>query len=113
MARTSGFLLLPLVVASVLGLGYVVVQILSGSATPYPRHAAGVVERTETTTIRLSETTTCDSCTDWEGPGERRVTYRELVFLGVPLVRLSTTRTIYCSVCADPVAALERQESQE
>jgi hypothetical protein len=32
------------------------------------------------------------------------------VFLGVPLVRLSTTQTVRCAVCADPLAAIEEQE---
>jgi hypothetical protein len=110
MARTSGFLLLPLVLALILGLGYVVVQISTRAPSPYPRIASGVFERTESTAIRLSETNVCESCTDREGAGERRITYRELVFLGVPLVRLSTTRTVLCNVCADPLASLERRE---
>ena len=48
--------------------------------------------------------------TDREGAGERRSTHRELVFLGVPLVRLSTTRTVRCELCADPLGALEDDE---
>jgi len=107
MARASGFLLLPLLCALVLGLGYVAVQIATGSPSPYPRIASGTFERTESTEIRLSETTPCDSCTDREGPGESRTTYREFVFLGVPLVRLSTTETALCTVCADPLAATD------
>jgi hypothetical protein len=107
MGRVSGFLLLPLALALLLGLGYVAVQIVTGSPSPYPRIASGTFERTETTAIQLSETASCASCTDWEGPGERRTTYRELVFLGVPLVRLSTTQTVFCEVCADPLAAVE------
>jgi hypothetical protein len=31
------------------------------------------------------------------------------VFLGVPLVRLSTTQAVFCEVCADPLAAVEDQ----
>ncbi|WP_134671891.1 hypothetical protein [Halorussus marinus] len=107
MARVSGFLLVPLLLAALLGLGYVGVRIATGTSSPYPRIASGVVERTESTPIRLSEETPCDSCTDWEGPGERRITHREVVFLGVPLVRLSTTRTVLCEVCADPLATVE------
>jgi hypothetical protein len=110
MARASGFLLLPLAFALLLGLGYVAVQIVTGSPTPYPRIASGTFERTESTAIQLSETTPCESCTDWEGPGECRTTHREFVFLGVPLVRLSTTQTVLCEVCADPLAATEDQE---
>ena len=110
MARVSGFLLLPLALALVLGLGYVAVRIVTGSPSPYPRIASGTFERTETTAIQLSETASCESCTDREGPGERRTTYRELVFLGVPLVRLSTTQSVLCEVCADPLAASENQE---
>ena len=110
MARASGFLLLPLALALLLVLGYVAVQIVTGSASPYPRIASGTFERTESTAIQLSETTPCESCTDWEGPGECRTTHREFVFLGVPLVRLSTTRTVLCTVCADPLAATEDRE---
>ena len=110
MARVSGFLLLPLALALVLVLGYVAVQIVTGSPSSYPRIASGVFERTETTAVQLSEAVSCESCTDREGPGERRTTHRELVFLGVPLVRLSTTRTVLCEVCADPLAALENRE---
>ena len=111
MARTSGFLLLPLVLGVLLGLGYVLVQIATGPPSPYPRIASGTFERTESTPVQLSEATPCDSCTDWEGPGERRDTHRELVFLGVPLVRLSTSRIVLCEVCADPLAALEGRET--
>jgi len=111
MARTSGFLLLPLVLGLFLGLGYVVVQIVTGPPSPYPRIASGTFERTESTAVELSETSPCESCTDWEGPGERRDIHRELVFLGVPLVRLSTSRTVLCEVCANPLAALEDQET--
>ncbi|MFC4551202.1 MULTISPECIES: hypothetical protein [Halorussus] len=110
MARASGFLLLPLVLALVLGLGYVAVRSATGTPSPYPRIASGVFERSDAEAIRLSETDVCESCADWEGTGERRVTHREFVFLGVPLVRLSTTRTVRCEVCADPVAALECRE---
>ncbi|MFC6864389.1 hypothetical protein ACFQGE_13085 [Halomicroarcula sp. GCM10025817] len=110
MARVSGFLLLPLALALLLGLGYVGSQILAGSPSPYPRIASGVFERTESEQIQLSETAACESCTDRDGPGQRRITHRELVFLGVPLVRLSTTRVILCALCADPVAALEDEE---
>jgi len=110
MARASGFLLLPFALALVLGLGYVAAQIVTGSPSPYPRIASGAFERTETTAIQLSETAPCESCTDWDGPGERRTTYRELVFLGVPLIRLSTTQTVLCEVCADPLAATEERE---
>ena len=111
MARTSGFLLVPLVFGLVLGLGYVFVQIATGTPSSYPRIASGTFERTESTAVRLSEATPCDSCTDWEGPGERRDTHRELVFLGVPLVRLSTSRTVLCEVCADPLAAVGDEET--
>ncbi len=110
MARVSGFLLLPLALALLLGLGYVAVQILTGSPSPYPRIASGVFERTESTAVQLSERGPCESCTDRKGPGERRTTHKELVFLGVPLVRLSTTQTVLCEVCADPLAAIEDQE---
>ena len=110
MARVSGFLLLPLALALLLGLGYVAVQILTGSPSPYPRIASGVFERSESTAVQLSERGPCKSCTDWKGPGERRTTYKELVFLGVPLVRLSTTQIILCEVCADPLATIEDQE---
>lgn len=110
MARTSGVLLLPLALALLLGLGYVAVRIVSGSSSPYSRIASGTFERTESTAIQLSETAPCESCTDWEGPGERRTTHREFVFLGVPLVRLSTTRTVLCEVCADPLAATDDRE---
>lgn len=110
MARASGFLLMPLVLALILGLGYVAVQIMTGTSSPYLRIASGVFERTESIAIQLSETDACESCTDWEGAGERRITYREFVFLGIPLVRLSTTRTVRCEVCADPLAALEHRE---
>jgi hypothetical protein len=109
MARTSGVLLLPLAFALVLGLGYVAVRIVTGPPSPYRRVASGTFERTEATAIQLSETASCASCTDWEGPGERRTTHRELVFLGVPLVRLSTTQTVFCEVCADPLAAVEER----
>jgi len=111
MARTSGVLLVPLVLGLLLGLGYVVVQIATGAPSPYPRIASGIFERTESTPVQLSEVTPCDSCTDWEGSGERRDTHRELVFLGVPIVRLSTSRTVLCAVCADPLAALEDRET--
>lgn len=57
-----------------------------------------------------SRTAPCASCTDREGPGERRTTHREFVFLDVPLVRLSTTQTVLCEVCAEPLAAIEDQE---
>jgi hypothetical protein len=110
MARVSGFLLLPLVLALVLGLGYVFVRILTDSNSPYPRIASGVFERTESTPMQLSESAACDSCTEREGPGERRITHREFVFLGVPLVRLSTTQTVLCDTCADPLAAMENHE---
>ncbi|RLM88001.1 hypothetical protein D3D02_13785 [Halobellus sp. Atlit-38R] len=110
MARVSGFLLLPLALALLLGLGYVAVQILTGSPSPYPRIASGVFERSESTAVQLSERSPCESCTDWKGPGERRTTHKELVFLGVPLVRLSTTQIILCEVCADPLATIEDQE---
>ena len=110
MARASGFLLLPLALALLLGLGYVAVQIVTGSPSPYPRIASGTFERTESTAIQLSETGPCASCSDREGPGERRTTHREFVFLGVPLVRLSTTQTVLCKVCADPLAAIEDRE---
>jgi len=111
MARTSGFLLVPLVLGLLLGLGYVLGRIVIGAPSPYPRIASGTFERTESTPVRLSEATPCDSCTDWEGPGERRETHRELVFLGVPLVRLSTSRIVLCEVCADPLSALEDRET--
>ena len=111
MARASGFLLLPLVLVLILGLGYVVVQIVVGTPSSYPRIASGVFEQTESTAIRLSETDACESCTDREGSGKCQITHRELVFLGVPLVRLSTTRVILCEVCADPLPALEDQET--
>ena len=110
MARVSGFLLLPLALALLLGLGYVGTQIIAGSPSPYPRIASGVFERTESEAIQLSETETCESCTDQEGPGQRRITHRDLVFLGVPLARLSTTQVVLCDLCADPVAALEDEE---
>jgi len=111
MARASGFLLVPLVLGLLLGLGYVFVQILTGAPSPYPRIASGTLERTESTPVQLSEATPCDSCTDWEGAGERRDIHRELVFLGVPLVRLSTSRIVLCEVCADPLAAIENRET--
>ncbi|MFC7028402.1 hypothetical protein ACFQH8_15090 [Halomicroarcula sp. GCM10025710] len=76
MARVSGFLLLPLALVLILGLGYVGSQILAGSPSPYPRIASGVFERTESEPIQLSETEACESCTDQEGPGQRRITYR-------------------------------------
>ena len=110
MARVSGFLLLPLALALLLGLGYVGTQIIAGSPSPYPRIASGVFERMESDAIELSETAACESCTDREGPGQRRITHRELVFLGVPLARLSTTQVILCDLCADPVGALEDEE---
>ena len=110
LARTSGVLLLPLLLALLLGLGYVAVQLVRGEPTPYPRVASGVFERHESTAVQLSETTPCESCTDDEGPGERRTTHREVVFLGVPLVRLSTTRTVRCSVCVDPLDSLDDRE---
>jgi len=110
MARASGFLLLPLALALLLGLGYVAVRVVTGSPSPYPRIASGTFERIESASVQLSETTPCESCTDWEGPGECRTTHTELVFLGVPLVRLSTTQTVLCEVCADPLAATEDQE---
>jgi hypothetical protein len=110
MARTSGFLLLPLALVLVLALGYVAVRVVTDSESPYPRVASGVFGRTESTAVRLSETDACDSCTDREGPGERRTTHREFVFLGVPLVRLSTTETVLCDVCADPLAAAENRD---
>jgi hypothetical protein len=110
MARVSGVLLLPLLLVLLLGLGYVTVEIVTGPPSSYPRFASGTFERTESTAVSLSETTPCESCTDWTGPGERRTTHREFVFLGVPLVRLSTTQTVRCAVCADPLAAIEEQE---
>ncbi|MFC6723938.1 hypothetical protein ACFQE1_06035 [Halobium palmae] len=103
MARLSGPLLLPVALAVLLGLGYVAVRIAAGGSTPYPRLASDVVERTETERIELSDAVACESCTDDEGVGERRTTYRDLVFLGVPLVRLSTVRTVRCELCADPL----------
>jgi hypothetical protein len=110
MARTSGFLLLPPALLLVLALGYVGVRIVTGAPSPYHRIASGVFERTDSEPVRLSETDGCNSCTDREGAGERRSTHRELVFLGVPLVRLSTTRTVRCELCADPLGALEDDE---
>lgn len=107
MARLSGVLLVPLIFVLLLGLGFVTTQVLTGSAPPYPRIATGVFERTASANVHLSETDACASCTDERGPGERRRTYRELVFLGVPLVRLSTTETVRCETCADPLAGLE------
>lgn len=107
MARTSGVLLLPLALALLLGLGYVGVRIATGGPSPYHRIASGTFERTDAEPIRLSGTGGCASCTDREGPGERRVTHREFVFLGVPLVRLSTTRTVLCDVCSDPLGSLD------
>lgn len=109
MARASGVILLPLAVILVLAFGYVTVNIVTGSPSPYPRIASGVCERTETTIVHLSETGACESCTDQEGMGERQLSYRELVFLGVPLVRLSTRRTVLCDLCADPLSSLERE----
>lgn len=87
------------------------VQIATGAPSPYPRIESGTVERTESTPVELSEATPCDSCADWEGAGERRDTNRELVFLGVPLVRLSTSRIVRCEVCADPLAAIGDRET--
>ena len=107
MAQLSGALLVPLVFVLLLGLGFVVTQVLTGSETAYPRIATGVFERTTSANVRLSETDACASCTDERGAGERRRTYRELVFLGAPLVRLSTTETVLCETCADPLAGLE------
>ena len=109
MARASGFLLLPLALALLLGLGYVAVRVVTGSPSPYPLIASGTFERIESASVQLSETTPCESCTDWEGPGECRTIHTELVFLGVPLVRLSSTQTVHCEVCADPLAATEDQ----
>jgi hypothetical protein len=110
MARASGFLLLPLAVVLSLGLGYVAVQIATGSASPYPRIASGTFERTESERVELAATEPCESCTVQTGAGERRLTHREAVFLGVPLVRLSTTRRTLCETCADPLGALERDD---
>jgi hypothetical protein len=107
MARVSGLLLVPFALALLLGTGYVIVEIVTGPASPHPRMAAGTFERTESAPVRLSEDTPCSSCTDWKGSGERRTTYRELVFLGVPLVRLSTTEAVFCDLCADPLATVE------
>lgn len=111
MARLSGFLLLPLALVLILAIGYVAVQIMSGTPSPYPRIASGVFERTESTAVQLSETGGCHSCTDREGRGERQTTCRDLVFLGVPLVRLSTKQVVLCEVCADPLAATEDYEA--
>lgn len=109
MARISGFLLLPLLLLTGIGLAYVGSQLLTGGAT-YPRWAAGVFTRTECRDIELSSEQSCDSCTDDVGHGERRTTYSELVFLGVPLSTVKTEIQILCRVCANPLDAVEEMD---
>jgi hypothetical protein len=110
MARISGFLLLPVGLLTAIGMAYVVSQLLNGGAT-YPQWAAGIFQRTETESIRLSGMHSCDSCTDDTGRGERQTTYSELVFLGVALGTLSTDERVLCTVCANPLDAAEAMDS--
>jgi hypothetical protein len=111
MIRTSGRALIPLMFVFAIVLSYVAYTIIRGKETPYPRIATGVFEREEDDPINLSATDTCESCSDEEGAGKRMTTYKELVFLGVPLAMLGQSENVLCDVCADPLAASEEMDS--